>query len=297
MVERRPRPNLESKMNVRRVARGIRAGGLAAIIAFNVIIPAEAEETIGVAAVVRNQVDQALPTRVIPINIGEHITRDEVVKTGMESAAKLVFSDNTNLSMGPGSAVTLNKFVYSGASSYEKATFQLAKGAFRFTTGASDKRAYEIRTPTATIGVRGTILDIRVDPLTFNTLVLLQEGAADVCIVSTRRDREKGGNAARCQHLTQVGQTATATSTSVSNNGPGGAGGWNFSDSVGQDPSLLQQTVFAAATSPSGQNGDGNNGGAPGTFGPMGNGPGGVGGGGGGGSVFPSTGGPSASPN
>ena len=221
-------------MNVRRVARGIRAGGLAAIIAFNVIIPAEAEETIGVAAVVRNQVDQALPTRVIPINIGEHITRDEVVKTGMESAAKLVFSDNTNLSMGPGSAVTLNKFVYSGASSYEKATFQLAKGAFRFTTGASDKRAYEIRTPTATIGVRGTILDIRVDPLTFNTLVLLQEGAADVCIVSTRRDREKGGNAARCQHLTQVGQTATATSTSVSNSGPGGAGGWNFSIQLGK---------------------------------------------------------------
>ena len=77
---------------------------------------------------------------------------DEVVKTGMESAAKLVFSDNTNLSMGPGSAVTLNKFVYSGAGSYEKATFQLVKGAFRFTTGGSDKRAYEIKTPTATIG-------------------------------------------------------------------------------------------------------------------------------------------------
>jgi hypothetical protein len=281
---------------MRQVARGIRTGCLAGTIAFNVIALAEAEEAIGVAAVVRNQVDQALATRVVPINVGENLTRDEVVKTGTESAAKLVFSDNTNLSMGPGSAVTLNKFVYSGASSYEKATFQLVKGAFRFTTGASDKRAYEIKTPTATIGVRGTILDIRVDPLTSNTLVLLQEGAADVCIVPIRRDREKGGNVARCQHLTQVGQTATATSTSVSNTGPGGAGGWNFSDSVGQDPSLLQPTVFAAATSPSGQNGDGYNGSGPGHLGPMGNGSGG-GGGGGGGSVFPSTAGPSASPN
>ena len=141
-------------MKVRRVAGRIRAGCVAGIIAFNVVALAEAEEAIGVAAVVRNQVDQALPTRVIPINVGENITRDEVVKTGMESAAKLVFSDNTNLSMGPGSAVTLNKFVYSGAGSYEKATFQLVKGAFRFTTGGSDKRAYEIKTPTATIGVR-----------------------------------------------------------------------------------------------------------------------------------------------
>ena len=87
-------------MKVRRVAGRIRAGCVAGIIAFNVVALAEAEEAIGVAAVVRNQVDQALPTRVIPINVGENITRDEVVKTGMESAAKLVFSDNTNLSDG-----------------------------------------------------------------------------------------------------------------------------------------------------------------------------------------------------
>ena len=72
---------------------------------------------------------------------------------------------------------------------------------------------------------------------------------------------------------------------------PWATGGWNFSDSVGQDPSLLQATVFAAATSPSGQNGDGHDGSGPGSFGPMGS---GSGGGGGGGSVFPSTGGGSS---
>jgi hypothetical protein len=272
-------------MKLRGMAGGVRTGCVAGIIAFSGVGLAEAGETIGVAAVVRNDVDQALPTRVVPINVGESLIRDEVVKTGAGSAAKLVFSDNTNLSMGPGSTLTLNKFVYSGASNYEKATFQLAKGAFRFTTGASDKRAYEIKTPTATIGVRGTILDIRVDPVTLNTFVLLQEGAADVCI-----------KAGICRHLTQAGQTATATSGSVSNTGPQGVGGWTFSDSVGQDPSLLQPTVFASATSPSGQNGDGHNGdngSGPGSFGTAGSGAGG----GGGGSVFPSTGGGSASPN
>ena len=38
----------------------------------------------------------------------------------------------------------------------------LAKGVFRFTTGALDKRAYMISTPSAAIGVRGTVLDIGV---------------------------------------------------------------------------------------------------------------------------------------
>jgi hypothetical protein len=256
-------------MDVRGVTVGIRKGCLAGIIAFSGITLARAEELIGVAAVVRNEVDQSLPTRVIRINAGENISRDEVVKTGPDSAAKLVFSDDTNLSMGPGSTVTLNKFVYSGASRYEKATFQLVKGAFRFTTGASDKRAYEIQTPTATIGVRGTVLDIRVDANVSGTLVVLQEGAASVCMV---------GNAARCKQLTEVGQTATVSSQSVSTSlGAEGSGGWSFSNSVGEDPSLLQPISFAEAM----LNGNAPQGAAPSGAGPSGAAPTS------GGSVFP----------
>lgn len=269
-------------MDVRGVTVGIRKGCLAGIIAFSSITLARAEEAIGVAAVVRNEVDQALPTHVIRINAGENITRDEVVKTGSDSSTKLVFSDNTNLSMGPGSTLTLNKFVYSGANNYEKATFQLAKGVFRFTTGASDKHAYEIKTPTAVIGVRGTVLDIKVDAQTSNTIVVLQEGAADVCMVSVgrdrhRRDRDNVGNSAGCVHLSQVGQTATATSKSVSNNrgaaGSGGigdagdTGGWSFSKSVGEDQSLLQPTSFAVAMSTNASRGDGAGGNGNGTGG------------------------------
>ena len=278
-------------MDVRGVTVGIRKGCLAAIIALSGFTLARAEEMIGVAAVVRNEVDQALPTRVIRISAGENITRDEVVKTGPDSATKLVFSDNTNLSMGPGSTVTLNKFVYSSASRYEKATFQLVKGAFRFATGASDKHAYEIRTPTATIGVRGTVLDIRVDAKGSETLVVLREGAASVCMVAV-------GHAAACKQLTEVGQTATATSESVSTTrgvgGPGGAegGGWSFSNSVGEDPSLLQPISFAAAIS----NGNAPQGAAPDGAAPTGSEPSS------GGSVFPPGGafpqpGPSPSKN
>jgi hypothetical protein len=279
---------------------GIHAAYLAGATAFIGGAAASAQEVIGVAAVVRNEVDQALATRVIRINAGENITHDEVVKTGPDSAAKLVFSDNTNLAMGPGSTLTLNKFVYSGEHTYEKATFQLVKGAFRFTTGGSDKRAYEIKTPTATIGVRGTAMDILVDDQTLITTVVLQHGAGSVC------------NSGGCVQLTQVGQTATATSNSVSNTsgtgGTGGTGAWTFSKSVGQQDSSLQQsllqpTSFEVAMATNASRGDGTGGNGPGGNGPGGsgfggNGSGGIGaGGGGGGGSFSSPVGTSASPN
>ncbi|WP_363345996.1 FecR domain-containing protein [Methylocystis echinoides] len=118
-----------------------------------------AYDSIGVASYVRNDVNGVLPTRTALINVGEGIVRDEIIKTTPDSAAKVVFTDNTNLSIGPSSVVKLDKFVFSGESSYQKATINIAKGALRFTTGSSDKHAYEIKSPVATIGVRGTVFE------------------------------------------------------------------------------------------------------------------------------------------
>ena len=43
---------------------------------------------------------------------------------------------------------------------YRDVAIRLTSGAFRFVTGNSEKTAYKITTPLATIGVRGTTLDI-----------------------------------------------------------------------------------------------------------------------------------------
>jgi len=120
---------------------------------------ARADEVIGVASAVRNNVSGSLPTGEVQINVGENVIRNEIVKTASESWTKLVFSDSTNLSVGPNAIVRLSNFVSTGPSSYGKATVDIAKGAFRFVTGHSEKRAYEINTGVATIGVRGTVFD------------------------------------------------------------------------------------------------------------------------------------------
>ncbi len=246
-------------MKTRWVASGVGVICVAGASVFAGTTSARAE-VIGVAAVVRNDVAEVLTSQVIPIAVGQNVTRDEVVRTGSASAAKLVFSDNTNLSMSAGSTVTLNKFVYSGPASYEKAAFQLAKGAFRFTTGSSDKRAYEIKTPTATIGVRGTVLDILVNP--DMTTVRLQHGAFEICSVNSNGET----NRASCKQFSQACQTATATSTSVAAIAGGGSvqgkcvGGWSFSN-LEKDQALLESTDYADATSPGPPNAAGGNGG------------------------------------
>ena len=208
---------------------------LLAVIAF----PAAslAQTKIGVAAFVKNDVRQVSAARAEPILPGEDVVRDETVRTGDDSSAKLVFVDDTNLAVGPISTVKLDKFVFAGASTYNQVGIELAKGAFRFTTGHSEKRAYDIRTPVATIGVRGTIVDILSQP--GRTTVRLQEGRAIVCPRRSPGDTHKRG----CIELNNSGDTAVVTAAGARSSPPG----WSFEASCKNDLSgLCGATTYAS---------------------------------------------------
>jgi hypothetical protein len=114
-----------------------------------------AGDRIGVAATARNRVSGRIQTQTVQITKGENVFDREVVKTDADSDAKLVMKDSTNVNVGPNSTVTLDDFVFSGEQDFKKQSLNIAKGSLRFTTGSSDKRAYQVKTPTATIGVRG----------------------------------------------------------------------------------------------------------------------------------------------
>ena len=82
--------------------------------------------------------------------------------------------------MGPGSTVVLDNFVYDSDSSKTRVVVNLTEGALRFITGKSNKEAYEIVTPTATIGVRGTVFDLYTKK-NGEIAVAMIEGEVDVC--------------------------------------------------------------------------------------------------------------------
>jgi hypothetical protein len=58
------------------------------------------------------------------------------------------------LDVGPNSSVRLDRFIYNPNRSGGEVLLNAAKGSFRFTTGNQNK-AYKIKTPYGTLGVRG----------------------------------------------------------------------------------------------------------------------------------------------
>lgn len=160
--------------------------------------PVHAQTRIGEAVVIQNEVVRVAGPSSSQINVGDGMLRDEVVRTGAESAARFVMADSTNLSLGPSATIKLDRTVFNDEHSYRDIAIRLTTGAFRFVTGHSEKTAYKITTPLATIGVRGTILDILSER--GKSTIVLQEGAATVCTLSFL-----------CVQLTQPGDTAIIT--------------------------------------------------------------------------------------
>ena len=197
-----------------RVGAGTDWGGRCALAAPAMVIaasffgggtPASAQQSIGGAETVVNQVRGNLTAgRVVAVLRGDDVYRDEGVRTGADSTAKLVLRDKTVLSVGPSSSVKLDRFVYAGEGQEGAIAVNLMKGALVFATGNAAKHSYLITTPTAALGVRGTIF--RIDATASKTLVTLQEGAMDVCMRSHKQ---------RCVYLDHPGQQATVTTTQV----------------------------------------------------------------------------------
>src|SRR3954453_17020614 len=122
--------------------------------------PVHAQARVGEAAVIKNEVVGARGSATRQIKAGHGVLRDEIVRTGLDSAARLVMADSTNLSLGPSSTIKLDRTVFDDQHSYREIAMRLTAGAFPFVTGHSEKTAYKITTPISTIGVRGTTLDI-----------------------------------------------------------------------------------------------------------------------------------------
>ncbi|MBL8546944.1 MAG: FecR domain-containing protein [Hyphomonadaceae bacterium] len=121
---------------------------------------AQTATRIGSAAAVRNDVTGQQTGQPRRLTAGAAIFQNETIRTGVDSIAQLLFADQTTLSVGPRSQVRLDNFVYDANRTAGDVAVSFGSGALRFITGNQDPRNYQVRTPVATIGVRGTIVDL-----------------------------------------------------------------------------------------------------------------------------------------
>jgi hypothetical protein len=88
------------------------------------------------------------------------IFRNQRLETGEESAAGVRFIDASKLTLGANANAVIDEYVYAGEAS--RSVMTLTKGAFRFISGQMPEKNMKLKTPTVTIGIRGTELKIDV---------------------------------------------------------------------------------------------------------------------------------------
>ncbi|MDD4881668.1 MAG: FecR domain-containing protein [Gallionellaceae bacterium] len=98
--------------------------------------------------------------------VGTPVQAGSVLKTGAQAALGVTFKDNTVMSFGPDTELTVDEYVYAPNQGKLKLGASLAKGTLAYLSGAIAKikpDAVSVKTPTGTIGVRGTHFVVKVE--------------------------------------------------------------------------------------------------------------------------------------
>ena len=91
----------------------------------------------------------------------DELVQNEALRTAEESAIQVEFVDGSQLSVEQSSEMVLSDYVFDGAAA--AGLINLNDGLFHFTSNGKPDQGVKLRTPVATIGVRGTEFLVHVD--------------------------------------------------------------------------------------------------------------------------------------
>ncbi len=130
--------------------------------------PLFGELAVGNASIVVKTVTGTIEDNIHKIKLQDDLYHNELIETREESATEITFLDDTIISLGPESSIVLDEFVYDPDPSKSSFVVTITEGALRFTSGVLPSDSYKIHTPVATIGIRGTVIDLVVSRETQN---------------------------------------------------------------------------------------------------------------------------------
>ena len=179
---------------------------------------AHAQQAIGSTAVAQNQVSRELAGAARPLAVGDFVYRNEVVRTGADSTAKLVFVDFDQPRGGADLPHRARPVRLRRRSERRESRGRPGEGRVPLYDWQPRQEGLHT-TPTAAIGVRGTVLDIAVRSA--DTGVTLVEGLALLCPRKAIGFDQQARNCAAafggapsghcdCAVIDHPGQTATA---------------------------------------------------------------------------------------
>ncbi|MDX8394339.1 MAG: FecR family protein [Mariprofundales bacterium] len=100
---------------------------------------------------------------------GQVVTAGDTLKTGDDGAIGVLFNDDTLISLGANSEYQLDDYVYKPKEGKFSFISTVVSGTLEFISGKITKMSPDsvaVKTPTGTIGIRGTHFLVKVDATT-----------------------------------------------------------------------------------------------------------------------------------
>lgn len=153
-----------------------------------------AQETAGTVSRIQGEASGAFGGTTRSLALNTSVVLNEIVSTGAAARLEVTFKDNTRLTLGENTKLTLDRYVFNPATGRGMIRFRVA-GALRFLSGQVSKLArsdVRVTTPVATIGIRGT--EFWGGPIDDQVLgVFLLEGAVRVSNAAGARTLNRSG--------------------------------------------------------------------------------------------------------
>lgn len=148
----------------------IRIANAALLLACSLLLPLAAQAAdpapIGYVMTVNGEASVTANGKTVPAMAGTPVTLGAQLKTGPAGSMGVTLKDNTVMSFGPNTVVTVDKYLFAPASGDLSLSAKITSGTMNFISGIIAKlkpEAVAIDTPTGTIGVRGTQFLVKVD--------------------------------------------------------------------------------------------------------------------------------------
>lgn len=123
-------------------------------------------ETVGYVKTVAGESWVITTGQRVKAQVGTSVFLGSQLKTGKAATLGVTFKDNTLMSFGPDTELTVDEYLFSPAQGKLKLGARLDRGSLNYVSGVIAKLkpdAVSVKTPTGTIGVRGTQFLVNVD--------------------------------------------------------------------------------------------------------------------------------------
>ncbi len=151
--------------------------GIILLLAF-LAAPAQAAQQVGSVVAMRGSVAIERPSGRVEAKVKSAFEFQDTVVTSAASRAKLLFVDDSVLTLGDSSRMNIKEFIHSSGDR-GKSIFNLLDGKMRAVVG---KTRFQVETPTAVAAARGTVIYFETGKIgkRYYTKIICMEGVVEV---------------------------------------------------------------------------------------------------------------------